>query len=221
MDKKVDNIIVAADFTNFEEFQNLFTKTRDIFSWYKIHSIFLLEHKRVSDILRNNGKKIFLDLKFFDIPATVEKHVEVISNFADMFTVHLLSGRECLKKVVNVSKDKGITPVGVSILTSFSDNDLKDIGIDLNIKDEVIRLVEIGVDCGINHFVCSPLEIESIKRIFPNVKLITPGIRIFGNTDDQKRVMSLKEAFTNGADFVVMGRDILRLDKVEDIFSYL
>lgn len=221
MNNIFEKIIVAVDVINFDEFQVSFSKTKDTFLWYKIHSIFLKEHRRIVDILRENGKKVFLDLKFFDIPATVEKHIMVISDFADMFTVHLLSGRDCLKRVVGVSFEKGVIPVGVSVLTSFSRDDLMDIGIVSDVIDEVLRLVELGVSEGITHFVCSPMEVDVIKNEFPNVKLITPGIRITGQVDDQKRVMTLKEALGKGVDWVVMGRDIMRLNDPKEILNYV
>lgn len=221
MNNIFEKIIVAVDVVDFVDFDSVFSKTKEDFLWYKIHSIFLKEHRKVIDVLRENDKRVFLDLKFFDIPATVEKHVEVISKFADMFTVHLLSGRDCLKRVVGISFEKGIIPVGVSILTSFSENDLKDIGIVDNVIGEVLRLIEIGVSVGMTHFVCSPMEVEVIKKEFNHVKLITPGVRISSQTDDQKRVMTLKDAFEKGSDWVVMGRDIMRLENPKEILNYL
>ncbi|MGB9621979.1 MAG: orotidine-5'-phosphate decarboxylase [Brevinematia bacterium] len=218
---KTDKIIVAIDAISLDEFVEVFEKTKNTFLWYKIHSIFLLEHKKVIEVLRENSKKVFLDLKFFDIPATVEKHIKVISKFCDMFTIHLLSGKECIKTASQVSKDLGIIPVGVSILTSLCEEDLKLIGIEKSINDEVLKLVELGLNEGIKHFVCSPLEVELIKSKFPEVKLITPGIRITKSHDDQKRTTSPKEALSKGADYLVIGRDITRLEKVEEIENYI
>ncbi|MEN2998277.1 MAG: orotidine-5'-phosphate decarboxylase [Brevinematia bacterium] len=217
----VENIIVAIDTVSLSEFEKIFSKVKKIFKWYKIHSIFLKEHKSVCKTLRNESKKIFLDLKFFDIPTTVEKHIDAISGFCDMFTVHLLCGKVCLKRVAEVSRSVGITPVGVTVLTSFSDSDLSEIGINSNVVEQVLRLVELGMNCGIDHFVCSPKEIEIVKKEFADAKLITPGIRITGQRDDQKRTTGPKEAFEKGANFIVMGRDLIRLDDPEDIFLYL
>lgn len=219
--KKSDRVILAMDFISFEEFERMLNKTKSLFSWYKVHSIFLREHRRVCDTLREEGKRVFLDLKFFDIPATVEKHIRVISSFADMFTIHLLSGRESLKVAVEVSREERITPVGVGVLTSFSDEDLLKVGIGLNVREETLRLIEVGVESGISHFVCSPLETKIIKDKFPFAKVITPGVRITPKKDDQKRVTTPREAFSDGADFIVIGRDIMRLAKPEDILKYL
>lgn len=217
----IERIIVAVDTVSLDEFKKIIEKTQEMFIWYKIHSIFLLGHRNVVEELMRRNKKIFLDLKFFDIPVTVEKHIRVISQFCNMFTIHLLSGEECLRVASEVSKELKITPVGVSILTSFSEEDLKKIGIDKSISEEVLKLVELGLNKGINHFVCSPLEIELIKTKFPEAKLITPGIRITESKDDQKRVMSPKEAFSKGSDYLVMGRDIMRLEKPEDIIKHI
>ena len=213
---KLDNldtskVIVALDTTELDDFYDKLSQTKDYFTWFKVHSIFLKEHIKPILYLRENNKKVFLDLKFFDIPTTVENHIRSISKFTDMFTVHLLSGRECLKRVVNVSKELNVIPVGVSILTSFSEEDLKDIGINNTMISEVLKLMELGVSSGIEYFVCSPLEVKTIKTNFPNVKLITPGIRLQKEKDDQKRVMTPEEAFKEGSDFIVMGRDIFRL----------
>ncbi|MFN4244966.1 MAG: orotidine-5'-phosphate decarboxylase [Brevinematia bacterium] len=217
----IDRIIVAIDVTEISDFSILFERTKEIFKWYKIHSIFLKGNREVINVLKEHDKKIFLDLKFFDIPATVEKHIKVISELADMFTVHLLSGSECLKRVTKVSQDLGIIPVGVSILTSFSDQDLNEIGINYSVEEEIAKLVELGMNNGISHFVCSPIEVPLIKKKFPEAKLITPGIRITNDVDDQKRVTSPKEAFSSGADFIIMGRDLFRLDNPKMIENYL
>jgi len=204
-------IIIALDTTELDDFYTKFYQTKDLFSWFKIHSIFLKEHSKPIFTLRENGKKVFLDLKFFDIPTTVENHIRSISKFADMFTIHLLSGKECLKRVSKISRELNIIPVGVSILTSFSEEDLKEIGINNTIISEVLKLVELGVNSGIEYFVCSPLEVKTVKSNFPNVKLITPGIRLQKEKDDQKRIMTPEEAFKEGSDFIVMGRDIFRV----------
>jgi orotidine-5'-phosphate decarboxylase len=204
-------IIIALDTTDLDDFYTKFYQTKDLFSWFKIHSIFLKEHSKPIFTLRENGKKIFLDLKFFDIPTTVENHIRSISKFADMFTIHLLSGKECLKRVSKISRELNMIPVGVSILTSFSEEDLKEIGINNTIISEVLKLVELGVNSGIEYFVCSPLEVKTVKNNFPNVKLITPGIRLQKEKDDQKRIMTPEEAFKEGSDFIVMGRDIFRI----------
>jgi len=204
-------IIIALDTTELDDFYNKFYQTKDLFSWFKIHSIFLKEHTKPIFKLREDGKKIFLDLKFFDIPTTVENHIRSISKFADMFTIHLLSGKECLKRVSKISRELNMIPVGVSILTSFSEEDLKEIGINNTIISEVLKLVELGVNSGIEYFVCSPLEVKTVKNNFPNVKLITPGIRLQKEKDDQKRIMTPEEAFKEGSDFIVMGRDIFRV----------
>jgi len=207
---ETSRVIVALDTTDLDDFYAKFNQTKDYFVWFKIHSIFLKEHTKPIFCLRENNKKVFLDLKFFDIPTTVENHIKSISKFADMFTVHLMSGKDCLKRVANISKELNMIPVGVSILTSFCEEDLKTIGINNGMLSEVLKLIEVGINSGIEHFVCSPLEVKTIKGNFPNAKLITPGIRIQKEKDDQRRVMTPEEAFNEGADFIVMGRDVFR-----------
>ncbi|MCS7299468.1 MAG: orotidine-5'-phosphate decarboxylase [Spirochaetia bacterium] len=221
MSSYLERVIVAVDVVDYAEFEKVFSRTRELFSWYKIHSIFLSEHSRVCDELKENGKKIFLDLKFFDIPATVEKHIRVVSRFSDMITIHLLSGRDTIRVAAEVSKECNTIPVGVSVLTSFTDDTIREIGICNSIVDEVLRLVELGIGCGITHFVCSPMEVKILKNRFDGITVITPGVRISSNVDDQKRITTPREAFASGADYIVMGRDLIRLTKVDDILSYI
>ncbi len=216
----INKIIVAIDTTNLEEFMKIFEVTSKYFLYYKIHSIFLKD-KNVIKFLRDNNKKIFLDLKFFDIPATMERHVEAISEYCDMFTIHLMSGKDGLRSVTQKSKEKGIIPVGVSVLTSFDNNSLKSIGILTDIESQVLRLIEIGIESGLTHFVCSPMEIKPVKNRFPDVKLITPSVRIFRGNDDQKRVMSAQEALNLGADYIVIGREITKSDSPESVIKVL
>lgn len=217
----LENVIIAIDTYDIEMFKNILNTTKDYFLWYKIHSIFLSQHEYVVKILKTERKKIFLDLKFFDTPATIEKHIKAISRYCDMFTFHLLSGKESIKMASNIAKEEGVIPVGVSILTSLSDENIREIGITSSVSEEVLKLVSIGIEEGITHFVCSPHEIMLIKEKFPSVKLLTPGIRISRPKHDQKRVMTPKEALSLGADFIVMGREIIESKDINTVLQNL
>jgi orotidine-5'-phosphate decarboxylase len=159
----------------------------------------------------SSGTPIFLDLKFHDIPNTVEKAVRSISSLpCFMTTIHMLNGRETIKRCVNLKSELENLPmlIGVTILTSHSD--ISEIGINLKIQDEVLMLAEIAAKEGMDGIVCSPHEIEIIKKNFgDSLKLICPGIRPEGiSANDQKRIMTPKQAIEYGADYLVIGRPI-------------
>ena len=161
---------------------------------------------------------IFLDLKFHDIPNTVAGAVRASCNLRPhMLTIHLAGGGEMIKAATNAAADfahktnkKKPLILGVSILTSLDDENLKEVGFNESTMDAAKRLVELGVKNGIDGIVCSPHEISALKAEFgDSIKYVVPGIRPSGTADDdQKRVMSPRDAIQNGADYLVIGRAI-------------
>ena len=119
-----------------------------------------------------------------------------------------------LKSAQDNAKSTPPLILGVTVLTSFSDQQLAETGMATPISDQVIRLVELGISSGLTGFVCSPLEIEVLRRSIPNhVQLVTPGIRpAHSQNDDQKRVMGPREALAKGANHLVIGRPIYAAD---------
>lgn len=167
-----------------------------------------------------SGLPIFLDLKFHDIPNTVEKALKSISSLpCFMTTIHMLNGRETIKKCVNLRKENNQTPmvIGVTVLTSHAD--IHEIGIQKSITDQVLLLADIAAEEGLDGIVCSPHEIAAIKSRFGNsLKLICPGIRPEGSlSNDQRRIMTPKQAITLGADYLVIGRPITESPHPEKI----
>jgi len=219
-----DRIFVALDVSEkrfYELFECLKTATH-----FKIgFPLFLKIGKKGIDLLKERGKKVFLDFKFFDIPNTMSESVKsIIELGADFFTVHLSSGYEHLKRVTEIVKEYGegkVKVLGVSVLTSFSEETLKEININSDIISQVLHLAEIGKKAGVDGIVSSPKELEHLRKNFGNeLFYVTPGIRpSWALKDDQKRVMSFSEAIEKGADYVVIGRPITKAENPESAFK--
>ena len=163
--------------------------------------------------------KLFLDVKFHDIPNTVAKaSVEVARLGVWMFNLHALGGSEMMRRTIeNVrevcARENLIQPkvIGVTVLTSANRLTLKEVGIEREVETEVLNLAQLTAKCGLDGVVASPLEIGAIRRSIENKDflIVTPGIRpSFATNDDQKRVMTPKEAIRAGADYLVVGRPI-------------
>ena len=158
---------------------------------------------------------IFLDLKFHDIPATVlGAFRSVISLGADLLTVHVSGGRAAMEAVAGIS-DTGTIALGVTVLTSLSTDDLREIGIDTAKFSEpsalVLERARLARDSGLKGVVASPKEVRAIKEALgEDFIVVTPGIRLAdaSETDDQKRVATPYSAILDGADYIVVGRPI-------------
>jgi len=167
------------------------------------------------------GVKIFLDLKFHDIPNTVAKTaIEIARMQIWMFNVHALGGAEMMRQTVeqtrevcekeNLSQPKII---GVTVLTSSNQESLRQTGIETEIGEEVVKLARLSAKCDLDGVVASPHEISLIRQAVDDEKflIVTPGIRpAFATNDDQKRVMTPGEAVRAGSDYLVIGRPILQ-----------
>jgi orotidine-5'-phosphate decarboxylase len=125
-------------------------------------------------------------------------------------TVHLLNGLDALRAANEIARKINLNLLGVSVLTSFEDEDLASLGFKDQVKDQVARLIKIAVDANLYGVICSPLETKMIKEIAPNLKCFTPGIRIDDNKDDQKRTMNANDAIKAGSDCLIIGRPITR-----------
>ena len=161
------------------------------------------------------GFKIFLDLKLHDIPNTVAKAVESAAKLPiGMLTLHTCGGREMMQWAVKAQQQHAphLLLLGVTVLTSMSAAGLAETGVADMPEQQVVRLGRLAVDAGLRGLVCSPLEIEPLRRVLPpEVALVTPGIRPRDSKgDDQTRVMTPREAATAGANFIVVGRPIFK-----------
>ncbi len=212
MNKK---IIVAIDLSDINKALKLVKKLKNEVFAFKIgHEFFYTfgteGYKKIYKIC----PKIFLDLKLHDIPNTVEKGLIAISKLKPIFTtIHISGGDGMLKKSV-LENNKTTKILGVTVLTSLDKKQTKKYYNELNIKSLVKKFAMYGKKNRLNGLVCSPLEIEIVrKEVGKKMILVVPGIRlekkIFSKKDDQKRTMTPKEAIKLGADYLVIGRPII------------
>ena len=162
------------------------------------------------------GFEVFLDLKLHDIPHTVARAVDSAGRLPiGMLTVHAAGGPEMLRQAVAAQRQSSprLRLLGVTVLTSFRPDDLRAIGVGAALAAQVGHLAALAVDAGLGGVVCSPLEVGALRPKLPaGVQIVTPGIRPAGAArgDDQARVMTPAEAARAGADFIVVGRPILK-----------
>ncbi len=219
-----DKIFVALD-VDKKKFYKIIDELKSATHFKIGFPLFIKIGKEGIDRLKSRGAKIFLDFKFFDIPNTILKSAESLVEIGtDFFTVHLLSSEDHIKKTVETVREltEGKTKIlGVSILTSFTQNNLNQIGIQSSVEDQVLRLSEIGKRAGIDGIVSSPKELIFLKKRFGNDLLfVTPGIRPYWSLkDDQKRTLGFHQALERGADYVVIGRPITMSDNPEQAFK--
>ncbi len=218
-----EKIIVALDVETASEAREIVAELHEEVGAFKIGlQLFTSAGSSFVRELVNSGVKIFLDVKFHDIPNTVAKaSIEVARLGVWMFNIHALGGGEMIFKTVEAvgevcERENLVKPkiIGVTILTSSSQETLNQIGIEKEITSQVLNLAQISAKYGLDGVVASPLETRLIRGVIGEQFLIvTPGIRPNLETkDDQKRVMTAKEAVENGSDYVVIGRPILQAE---------
>ena len=193
------------------------TKKSSISFGYKFGLEFLNSKNGRNFLSKFKNEITFGDYKLADIPNTCASAVKSIKdlNF-DYITIHISSGIEALKAVKKVSKSK---IVGVTILTSLNNKSLKEIGFNKDVKKIVLQQARLANKAKLDAIVCSPQEIKTIKKVFKK-EIITPGIRLPGDSKgDQRRVMTPKKAFENGATSLVMGRSLLKGNLRRNIFK--
>jgi len=157
----------------------------------------------------SGGREVFLDLKLHDIPHTVEGAARSVAELApDYLTVHASGGHDMVRAAVEALPDTVV--VGVTILTSLSQDDLARVGMTGSARDAVRRLAVLAVSAGARGLVCSPLEVADVRReVGADVTLITPGVRPSGSSSgDQSRVATPEQALAAGADLLVIGRPL-------------
>ncbi len=204
-------LVVALD-TDIETARHLVLSASNVL-WFKVgYRLFLRHGQEIIPFLQANDKRIFLDLKFHDIPNTmVNAAREVVSLGVDMFNVHVSAGSEALTRVMEMvelarREGKDVLCIGVTRLTSQEAS-----------LDDVVDMARLAKECGLDGVVCSVYEVEAIKAVCGRDFLcVCPGIRPGGNSkDDQRRVASPMDARERGADFIVMGRPILEMSEAD------
>jgi orotidine-5'-phosphate decarboxylase len=219
-----DNLILALDVDTAEEALSWVKRLKGRIGCFKVG---LQLYTRVGSDLVKHIKKlggdVFLDLKFCDIPNTVAKAVESVCALDVRFlTIHTLGGPHMIRAAVDACA-KDTTVLGVTVLTSLDDSDLKVMGFNYTASAEVLQLARVAKAAGLNALVCSPLETELIRHEFgDDFTLVTPGVRPPGSSqDDQSRVTTPQKAIAEGSNYVVMGRPILKAENPESLLDSL
>ena len=207
-------IIVAVDETSLKKALELIDNLDPKKCMLKIGSVsFNSIGKEIIYYAADKNFEIFLDLKLHDIPNTVKKSIEGLSLLPiSMLTIHTSGGEEMMRAAMEAVSRTKIKVIGVTTLTSLNDNDANDI-FKRTTFDQVKKMIDLAELAGIDGVVCSPHELELVNKR-KSLLSITPGIRINSLDDDQKRVMTPKEAIDLGADYLVIGRPITASDNI-------
>ena len=210
------NIFVACDTVNPKQIKKIIkdTQTKKLRIGYKLGLEFFYSRSGRSFLSKiDNDKIIFLDLKLNDIPNTCASAVNALKDLKNIkyLTAHIAGGYEMLKTIKKSARkiNKKLKILGVTVLTSLSNKGLKKTGHTKSIKKLVAQQARLAKSAGLDGIVCSGHETKIIRKICKKMEIVTPGIRLTGNKiQDQKRVMTPKEAFNNGATSIVVGRSI-------------
>ena len=200
-------IIVAIDETTFERSSEIIEDLDSKKCMVKIGSVAFnsMGHKIIR-FASEKGFKIFLDLKLHDIPNTVKKSIQGLTSLPiNLLTIHTSGGKDMMMAAMEAVSETQIKVFGVTALTSLNNDDTKYI-FQRTPSEHVNAMLDLAEEAGIDGVVCSPHELELVSK--KNLLSITPGIRIQESDDDQKRVMTPREAINLGADYLVIGRPI-------------
>jgi orotidine-5'-phosphate decarboxylase len=205
-------IIVALDVPSAEEARAIVRGLGESGTFYKVGmELYAAAGMEFVRELIGEGKQVFLDMKFYDIGETVKRAVaQVASTGVRFLTVH--GSNAVMRAAVEGRGDSSLRLLAVTVLTSFDQSDLADLGYPCDVGDLVRLRVQKAMEAGVDGLVCSPLEAESVRRLAgPKALLVTPGVRSAGTAvGDQKRVSTPAAAIAAGANYLVMGRQITR-----------
>jgi orotidine-5'-phosphate decarboxylase len=205
-------LIIALDVETPEAALSLVKTIGNNASFYKVGmELYAAAGIPIVDKLVDGGKRVFLDLKLYDISETVKRATrQIVKSGVTFLTVH--GSQAVMRAAVEGRGDTDTQLLAVTVLTSFDQCDLADLGYPMPLAELVALRVNKAVSSGIDGIVCSPLEVANVRRIGGSkLKLVTPGVRSSGAaTGDQKRVATPAEAIRNGADYLVIGRQVTR-----------
>tara|TARA_B100000929_G_scaffold64550_1_gene49161 strand:+ start:205 stop:903 length:699 start_codon:yes stop_codon:yes gene_type:complete len=209
-----DRLIFALDVPEVNRAKELVLELSDSVSFYKIGMELMMtgDYFNLLDWLVENEKKVFVDLKLFDVPATVSKAVKRLSQRGAYFTT--IHGNQSMMEAAAAEKGN-LKVLAVTALTSLDQGDLDDMGFKCDVEELVTSRAKRALSSGCDGIVASGLELEHIRsEVDQKLLIVTPGIRPVENrtTDDQKRVVSVEQAFERGADYIVVGRPIQNAD---------
>ena len=205
-----NKIFIACDSSRISKINKIIRETQNskIKIGYKFGLEFLNSKRGRNFLSKLKNKITFADLKLHDIPNTCVSTIKAIKDLRiNYLTIHISSGLNALKACKKISAKTKLT--GVTILTSLGNKELKEIGFDKKIKKVVYHQAKLANKAKLDAIVCSPQEVSIVKRVFKK-EIITPGIRFNTKTNDQKRVLTPKQAYKNGSDWLVIGRPITK-----------
>ena len=206
-----DKIIVALDAPTKKKALELVEQLGSRISFFKIGlQLYTAEGQEIVRAVLSTGARVWLDLKLFDIPNTVARAVESANALGvQMLTIHLSGGSEMIRAGTKACSTDMLL-LGVTVLTSATEQTLREIGITGTVENQVLRLARLGVEAGIHGVVASPREIKMLRSEFGNqIKIAVQGIRPnWAEPGDQKRFMTPREAIEAGADYIGIGRPI-------------
>ena len=206
-------IIIALDFENFATAMHLVEQLGDSAKFYKVGlQLLTAEGPSVVQALITAGKKVFLDLKLFEIPNSVAGAVRAAGQLGvRMVTVHAMAGSTVLRAAVEAARPfPHLKILGLTVISSMREADLYEVGIQTSITEQVIRLAQLATAAGCQGLVTSPQEVALLRRILPpEILLLTPGIQLPGHLkNDQARICTPEQALDAGASHLVIGRSI-------------
>ena len=205
-----DRLIFALDVAEVDQAKALVNELADAVAFYKVGMELMMtgEYFDLLDWLVQKEKKVFVDLKLFDVPATVSKAVKRLSQRGAYFTT--VHGNQGMMEAAAAEKGD-LKILAVTALTSLDEGDIKDLGFACDVQELVVSRARRALSSGCDGIVASGMELEYIRdEVSDKLLIVTPGIRPVENrpTDDQKRIVSVEQAFQRGADYIVVGRPI-------------
>lgn len=216
--KSVNNpceLILALDVSSLDEAKKMLHTIGSQLKWVKVGlQLFTTYGPSIVTALADLGFNVFLDLKFHDIPNQVAGAIKSLKGLPiGLLTLHTSGGEEMMQWASKARDEIGhsMNLLGITVLTSMDQKGLKLIGVNASPEEQVLKLATLGINSGLQGLVCSPLELALLrKKLGPGPLLVTPGVRPVGaDLNEQKRVMSPKEAAMAGASYIVVGRPIL------------
>ncbi len=207
---KKSKIFVACDTSKISKIKKIIKDTQNnkLKIGYKLGLEFLNSKNGRIFLSKLRNKIIFADLKLNDIPNTCASTIKAIKDLRiNYLTIHISSGLNALKAAKKISGK--IKLIGVTVLTSLDNKGLKEIGFNKDVKKLVLHQAKLANKAKLDAIVCSAQEVRLVKKLFKK-EIITPGIRFTSKINDQKRVLTPKEAYANGADWLVIGRDLTK-----------
>ncbi len=204
-------LIVALDVPDRDSALRLIERLGPAVAFYKIGlQLFTRCGPGIVEAVKGTGAKVFLDLKFHDIPNTVRHSVaSACALGVDLLTIHLSGGGAMIRAAADGASGETLV-LGVTVLTSSSRETLLEVGTDAAVEDQVLRLARLAVENGVAGIVASPLEVTLLRQVFRSrLTIVTPGVRPeWAEANDQQRTLTPKAAMQAGADYLVIGRPI-------------